>query len=532
MNTKKKTGSFYTPPVIAEFVVKRVLAKNNSSKLDILEPSAGDGVFVKTVYDIADVLNISNFTVVEKNKEEAEKLAKIDGAVNLAIYDEDFLGVQEFFESGAFNIVLGNPPYIKNTLLTSYQIDKCKKIHLSFPNLARNSIKNIWSAFLVRSISLLDKNEGILSFVLPAELLQVNYAKELRELLLIEFERVEIFTFNELLFKECKGQDTLILIAERKSYEKGLFFCNINKVEDLFKNDFHFSIKEDYENTKWTSHALSSKEIKLLDRLRKKLKPIDYYCTSKAGIVTAANNFFIVNQNTIDSYSLEPYVKPIIQKSSLVSQVVVFNEHDLKSLIEKSIPSFLIDLNSVKLRSNSRVRKYLQKGLDEKLDLRFKMKIRKNWYEVPGISEPAQALFFKRCSNFPKFVRNDASVFATDSAYVVSTRVGYDITSLIFSFYNSLTLIFSELNGRYYGGGVLELTPNEFKNLPIPYLEITQGDFESLIFKMSGSIPVVDDFFKDLDFFILKKAIPDITDEEIFQLSAIRKKLSSRRMGL
>jgi adenine-specific DNA-methyltransferase len=45
----------------------------------------------------------------------------------------------------------------------------------------------------------------------------------------------------------------------------------------------------------------------------------------------------------------------------------------------------------------------------------------------------------------------------------------YDLNSLIFSFYNTLTLLMSEIEGRYYGGGVLELIPSEFKKLPIPY---------------------------------------------------------------
>jgi adenine-specific DNA-methyltransferase len=48
----------------------------------------------------------------------------------------------------------------------------------------------------------------------------------------------------------------------------------------------------------------------------------------------------------------------------------------------------------------------------------------------------------------------------------------------IFSFYNSLTLVFAETNGRYYGGGVLELTPSEFKKLPIPYINISASKFE------------------------------------------------------
>lgn len=533
MNQNKKTGSFYTPLPIAKFMVGRVFSKKKSSQISILEPSAGDGVFVKAFYDhFIHPIATSRFLAVEKNKEEADKILKINPMSGLEVCNEDFLDLQDSLKSGVFNVILGNPPYIRKTLLTSHQIKKCQKIHSSFPSLSKNSIKNIWSAFLIRSISLLDKNEGILALVLPAELLQVNYAKELRELLLIEFDRIEIFTFNELLFKDCKGQDTLILIAERDSNEKGLFFCNINKVEDLSKNKFDFSAKSAFESMKWTSHTLNSDEIDLLDKLRENLNTIDYYCTSKAGIVTAANNFFIVNKDIVHSYSLGPYLKPVIQKSSLVTRFVVFDKLDFDLLAEKLVPSFLLDFNSIDLRLNPEVKKYLQKGVDEKIDRRFKTKIRKNWYEIPNIGDFAQALFFKRCGDFHKFVRNDARVLATDSAYLVNAREGYDITSIIFSFYNSLTLIFSELNGRYYGGGVLELTPNEFKNLPIPYVEITQDDFNGLILKLAKSNFDKISFFCYMDFFILKKVVPNIADEDIHMLWVIREKLYSRRVGL
>ena len=91
---------------------------------------------------------------------------------------------------------------------------------------------------------------------------------------------------------------------------------------------------------------------------------------------------------------------------------------------------------------------------------------------------------------YPKLVKNEAQVLSTDSAYIISMNPYYNIEDLIFSFYNSLTLSFAELNGRYYGGGVLELTPNEFKNLPVPYLHVNEEIFKSFIkdFKDKTSI--------------------------------------------
>ena len=58
--------------------------------------------------------------------------------------------------------------------------------------------------------------------------------------------------------------------------------------------------------------------------------------------------------------------------------------------------------------------------------------------------------------------------FTTDIAYYKADWK-YDKFSFAFCFYNSLTLVLCEYNGRFYGGGVGELVPNEFKDLHIPY---------------------------------------------------------------
>jgi adenine-specific DNA-methyltransferase len=39
---------------------------------------------------------------------------------------------------------------------------------------------------------------------------------------------------------------------------------------------------------------------------------------------------------------------------------------------------------------------------------------------------------------------------------------------IVAAFLNSLTFAFSEVTGRSYGGGVLELEPNEAEKLPLP----------------------------------------------------------------
>ncbi len=531
MTTKRATGSYYTPSLISEFIVERIFEKHQGEKLKILEPSAGDGVFIRSLYKSNSIRKrVSHTIAVELNSSECDKLRALNNPDVFTVKCTDFLKYQSQLAAHKFDIVFGNPPYIKKNLMSADQIVACQKIHASFPELSKSAIKNIWSAFLVRSISLLREN-GILAFVLPAELLQVNFTEELRKLLTNEFQRVEIFTFNELLFKECKGQDTLILIAEKNSNVPGLFFHNVMSLNELECQEFGFITKDSSETSKWTTHCLTQIEISLLERLKSELKTTNEFCKSRAGIVTGANEYFILNQQDIEKYGLHQHTKPIIKKGAFVTTNIIFNKNNFVHLVENDFPCHLINLNGVKLRKNSKINAYLKQGEGEKIHKRYKTGLRKNWYEIPNINCAGQALFFKRCHEAPKFIVNEAKVLATDSAYIVNPKENVDINSLVLSFYNSLTLIFSELYGRFYGGGVLELTPNEFKNLPFPYVEFSKEEFSKYL-NLFQSNEEFNSNIREMDHFVLRSALPNITDIEISSLHIIREKLVSRRKRL
>lgn len=529
MSNKKNIGSFYTPKIIADFLVDYLSEKVSGNNLSVLEPSSGDGIFIQAIYNHKTLSKkIQTVVAVEREKEELEKVKAISKAKSLQTVHADFLEFQKDNEQ-KFDLVIGNPPYFKKNLLDEKQISLCENIHKLFPSLSENKIKNIWTAFLVRSINFVNK-KGVLAFVLPSELLQVKFAAELRALILNEFERVEIFTFNELLFKDCKGQDTLLLIGERKSKDKGVFYCNIEKLQDLEKKMFSLAQNVNIRESKWTHHHLTTEEIELLEKIKKQLNIVNHYCTSKAGIVTAANDYFIVDADTVKEYSLKKYVKEIIQKGSFVNGSVILTHKEFENLVKESKPTFLIAIgDKAKIKSNERINQYFKIGIKEEIDQRYKTKIRNNWYVVPNVGEAPEAFFFKRCNEYPKLIKNDANVLATDSAYTISMNDGFDIENLIYSFYNSLTLSFAELNGRYYGGGVLELTPNEFKNLPVPYMNVDVKEFKSFVKNFRSKISIKEVCEKN-DAVILKSIDSKIDSDSIKKIYSIREKLYLRRI--
>jgi adenine-specific DNA-methyltransferase len=528
MKNNKLIGSFYTPKIIADFLVDYLSKKMKDGKLSILEPSSGDGIFIHAIYNHKTLSpKIKKVVAVEREEIELKKVREITKSKSLKTIHSDFLDFQNDNKQ-KFDLVIGNPPYIKKNHLEESQIKICEDIHRN-ASLANQKIKNLWTAFLVRCIEFTAK-DGILAFVLPSELLQVKFAAELRELILNEFERVEIFTFNELLFKDCKGQDTLLLIGERKSKNKGIFYCNITELSELKNGNFSLLQNLKLKESKWTHSHLSNDEIELLEKLKNKIKTIDYYCSSKAGIVTAANDFFIVNNETSEKYSLNGYTKEIIQKGVFVNGSVEITRNDFNKLIKDNKPTYLLDFTKGIHKEDKRsISQYFDIGLVDDIHTRYKTSIREKWYVVPNIGNPPQGFFFKRCNEYPKLIKNSARVLSTDSAYWITMRDGGKIEDLIFSFYNSLTLSFAELNGRYYGGGVLELTPNEFKELPIPTKAISKNKFDSYVLKFEGK-QSIKDICKKNDEVIIKSIDKDIDKDTINKLFSIREKLYLRRI--
>jgi len=534
MNNKKQNGSYYTPTIIADFIVKRVFDTRHYSlpaNLNVLEPSAGDGVFVKSLLEHAPDDKRIKLEMVEKAKKELDKaVATVKqlkaGRVTVNPFSQDYLQFQSKYNK-KYDLIIGNPPYIKKGHLTERQLKICESIHKK-AELSDKRIKNIWTAFLVSAVNSLTP-EGILCFVLPGELLQVSYAKELRDYLSTKLTKIEIFAFNELVFDGI-DQDVIILMGTKSSKKKGVSFFHANKLIDLKKPDLIPGNTNIDRKTldKWTNFILSQEELVFLDGFKNKLKAVNDYSTSQVGIVTAANEYFILSENHVNEFGLRRYCKQILQKSSLLPPCLKIQSKDFTKIKKAGKPAFLLALEDVPINSfPAKVRRYIELGVKKKLHAGYKCALRDNWFQVPSVWV-SEGLFVKRSNQFPRIIVNKAGLNVTDAFYRITMKKGYTISDLAFSFLNSLTFIFAELEGRFYGGGVLELIPNEFKNIPIPYVKIKSKQFDR-VDKMLRRKEPISKILKYTDEIILKKSLK-LSRAECNKIQNIYLRLVNRRL--
>jgi len=546
MNNKEK-GSYYTPQLLADFIVYHLFDDRNfvfPKRVSVLEPSAGDGVFFKSILDNKNFNDRNEFNLPENInilaiERELEELNKVKSYAKPLLsknrkskyINGDYLEFQ-LENKKKFDLIIGNPPYIKSNYLTEDQIKACLEIHKR-SGLSEKKIKNIWTSFLVGAVQSLADN-GALAFVLPAELLQVIYAKEIRDLLKDNFEngKIDIFSFNELVFKDIE-QDVIVLICAKNQKNPGVSFYHVNKLDDLKTPNYTKDNSNVHRTTldKWTNYILSDSDLKFLDSIKDghSLKTVRDYTDSVAGIVTAANDYFIADRNTIDEYNLGEQTKLIVKKSSHLPSALILTQDDMNLADKNGVPCFLIDFkNEASVNFPQKHKDYLAIGVSRELNERYKMKLRDNWYCIPSVWG-SEGFFTKRSNIFPRIIINQAEALVTDSFYRIKMHDGYEIKDLAFSFYNTLTFIYAELEGRYYGGSVLELTPNEFKNLTIPYIPNVKKSQINKLEKLMRSKSKPNELLGFTDKAILIDGY-GLTEAEVRRLRSIYVSLVQRRL--
>ena len=122
---KKERGGYYTPEKLANFITSLLYDKD----LKILEPSCGDGVFLSSILEVSKNKKYKKVDAVEIVKEEYDKCVKLHNNSNINLHNDDFYN---FYQSTKekYDLILGNPPYIRYQYLTEKQRKRQSKVLL------------------------------------------------------------------------------------------------------------------------------------------------------------------------------------------------------------------------------------------------------------------------------------------------------------------------------------------------------------------------------------------------------------------
>jgi adenine-specific DNA-methyltransferase len=530
-SAQKLRGGYYTPLYLAQYIAQWLLEKQPKK---IIEPSCGDGIFIEALNSVASREEL-HFTGFELNPEEAAKAKSRHCRTGLTanIHPVDFLSwAAAQIGSGKceFDAATGNPPFIRYQYLDEDAQVQSKKI-FDLLGLKFTKHTNAWVPFVLACISML-KPGGRLGMILPAEILHVAHAQSLRTFLGEMCGRLLIIDPEEIWFEDTL-QGAVILLAEKKmtlaDHSYGLGIIRVNGRKFLEGNPSTLFDKTPRMNgktvvAKWTQALLTDKERSLIDQLCERDEVHRFKAIAKVdvGIVTGANNFFLVDDATVEQYKLQRFAHPMFGRSQHCPGII-YDEKQHRANKFSGSPTNFIWLKDLEEHESKEVLAYIALGVKQELHTRYKCRIRKPWYTVPSV-HATEIGMLKRAHDMPRLIHNRLGAYTTDTAYRISTDIAAP-EKLIYCFMNSLTALSAELEGRHYGGGVLELVPSEIEKLIVPVPDLIVPELSALDTLVRGSS--VADVLVVQDRKILGALNLSVSDQE--QLASAWARLRDRR---
>lgn len=518
----KLRGGYYTPPDLASLLANWAVV---SGEEKVLEPSCGDGNFIEAA--LGRLRGHGFVTGIELFPTEAQKAKRRGGNRAQIVLGDVFDWYSRQCASDRYDAVLGNPPFIRYQHFPEAHRKPAFDLMRS-QGLNPSRLTNAWVPFVVLATDAL-KNGGRLGLVMPAELLQVGYAGELREYLARNYSELTIVTFRTLVFKGIQQETILVMGVKEAGANARIVFRELNDLAGLASLNGHhdtFTVDLDHAREKWTQYYLSADELNLIRELERStaLTTLGALAEVDVGIVTGRNEFFVLTPTEAADHGLSRWCRPLVGKSAQIPGLQL-TQDEWNGLRTADSRCLLLNLPDVPREELDQAAiAFVRAGEQRGYQRGYKCRIRQpRWWKVPSTWVP-DAFLLRQIYDAPRIVVNEAGAVSTDTIHRVRTRPNIDPARLAACSLNSATCAFSEIRGRSYGGGVLELEPREAEALPFP--SPRQLDLQKLdsLLRRRGAAAAME----ETDQSLLRTAGLDPSD--ISTLRAIWQKLSTRRM--
>ena len=241
---RKLRGGYYTPQKLADYITKITL----KDKKKILEPSCGDGSFLKSIKNILDNndYNIEKIDAIEYIEEEANKSKRILKNINNAnVTNDDFYNFYVNCKD-KYNLIIGNPPYITYHDMDDSQREFLKK---SFST-CNNGRFDYCYAFIEASLKTL-KNRGKMVYLVPCSIMTNKFAGDLR----VKLSKyiTEIYDYRTIKIFSQALTSSVIIVCENLTNKSDLKYHlvkenTIFEIERKKLTDAKWSVTRDDNN--------------------------------------------------------------------------------------------------------------------------------------------------------------------------------------------------------------------------------------------------------------------------------------------
>jgi len=470
---RKARGAFFTPPALCRHVVDWAI---RTPQDDVLEPSCGEAAFLLAAGERLEGLAAGSDDVTRGHLDGIElhegSARHAEALVRAAGHDAT-VRVGDFFTlapTPVYDAVVGNPPYVRYQDFSGVARARSREAALR-GGVTLTGLASSWAAFTVHAALFL-KPGGRLGLVLPAELLTVNYAAEVRHFLVQRFARVRLVLFTERVFPGVL-EEVVLLLADGCG-EGPAGYCELHQVqaiEDLAGLPGQAQLwTPTTPHGKWTPSLLSMAALKAYAALEHGggFAPLLTWGETTLGMVTGNNRYFALSPGRARELRLRPAeLLAISPPGSRHLRGLAFSRAARRALGADGAATLLLRPRG---EPSAAAQAYIDEGERLGVDTAYKCQVRSPWWRVPLV-KPADLLLTYMNADTPRLCANPALVHHLNSVHGVYLRdglrqLGMDLLPL--ASLNSMTLVGAETVGRAYGGGMLKLEPKEADRLPVP----------------------------------------------------------------
>jgi len=481
---RNRLGQYSTPFLMADQMVKHALSfLDPNVPLRFLEPAVGTGVFFSALLRNTTAARIESATGCEIDPSYGDIAQKIWQPQGLDIISCDFIDFAlEASHSGRFSLLCTNPPYVRHHHLTPDQKLRLQSLVVQRLGLQPSGLSGLYVYFMLLADALLAEG-AVATWLLPAEFLYVNYGQVLRDYLATRVTLLSVHHFDP---DEVQFDDALVsscIVTYRKAKPSRDAQCEMSfggsAVDARVKRSVPLS--ELRTLNKWTmSHFGADLSVSAGIRLK------DLF-TVRRGIATGANDYFIIDQATIDKYEIpRQYLKPILPSPRYVRDPVIEAAFDGTPKVERF--GYLLDCTAspdeIK-RNYAGLWSYLEEGVAQGLPERHLCSQRDAWYfqekrepapfivSYMGRSRDQHSCPIRFFVNFSLAIVTNVFLNLYPTAELAELLGGDRLRML--EFVEALNAIPMESilhAGRAYGGGLHKIEPKELREVPLSVIPV------------------------------------------------------------
>jgi len=470
---KKKNGIYYSPFDVTSILCNWAI---KSSEETILEPSFGGCGFLSSARDRLREVRCQrpeyNLFGCDNDPHAFEYLSRGFAAVqpNGRFLLKDFLQVQPSeFIVNKFDVVIGNPPYVSHHNIPLSQREEIRAI-LVTSGIQLKSKPSLWAYFVLHSTRFL-KPGGRFAWLLPSSFVNTDYASAIREYVRKHFTRSLVLLLGDRIFQaEGTEERTTVLLCEGWSERELEGTLEVGYAPNLKSMGV---IVQQWDAKMWRgvnfenrpNHALLEGSALLsYSELsgNPQTKSLRDLCSIKIGVVTGANNFFVLDEKKAKAERIPEYALSHVLAKFNNARGLQLTLADLEELKRDGKRCLLVDTSCINVVCES-LKRYLDSFPEEERLNNKTFKKRKLWYQ-PNDRFTPDAFFSYMQADGPSIVLNTAQTTSTNTVHrvyfkqLISAKVRKAIAISIQSTFSQLS---AEIEGRSYGSGVLKHEPSE-----------------------------------------------------------------------